>query len=445
MKELYVDGVLYRTSVGTEVDLYGWIKNRRDHGNVIFLDICDSTGWMQVVVDKSRFSEEQFNLISKLTVESSVLVKGKLALTGKKTPTRNLEIRAESVELIGAANLGLTPSPRGNSFDIFDERLQDHLLTNRHFYLRNEKIMAILKFRHHLMGLVHEWFRADGFIEITAPILTPTPLYEGRSAIGLELYDEDIFLTQCVGFYLESAVHAFERVYNIGPSFRGEEGRSKRHLTEYHHIKAELAFGDLEDIITLVENLISFVTQRCSGEARIADLATVVGRPLCLDGLTPPFPRLSYCEAVTILQQRGVDFEFGKSLGSDEEAMLSENFSQPFWVVGIPRTIEPFPYVIDSVDPRLTRTADLIATNGYGELLGVAEKIHDPAMLDERMAEKGKSDPLYQWLRDMRQFGCVPHIGFGLGVERFIRWLMNIPHVRDTIPFPRTFGRKVRP
>lgn len=304
--------------------------------------------------------------------------------------------------------------------------------------------MAILRFRSVLMTQMRRWFEENGYLEINAPILTPVPLYDDSTAIPIVIHGEQVYVTQCVGYYLEAAAHAFERVYNMGPSFRGEESRSRRHLIEYWHIKAELAFSNLEDIIKTVEDIIKFLTQECW---RLSDdMLSVIGTNMCLDGLEIPFARISYEEAISRLQSEGVAIEFGKSLGSEEEEMLSRMFTGPFWITGIPRVVEPFPYVIDSTDTRITRVADLIASNGYGELLGVAEKIHDLPMLDERLEEKGKRDDArYEWIREIHQLGCVPHTAFGMGVERLIRWLLNIPHVRDAIPFPRVFRRRIMP
>ncbi|HEX9503943.1 MAG TPA: asparagine--tRNA ligase [Patescibacteria group bacterium] len=438
MKKHYVSDLRERLNGDENVTLYGWIKAKRRHGNLLFLDVADSTGSIQVTFERGKCQEITFETAKTLTNESSVKVQGQLRMHGQQR-----EISAYCLDVINKASIDVTPHVR-DSIDIFDPALQEQLLSNRHFYLRNERVMAIMKFRHMLMGCVHHWFRAQGFIEITAPVLTPISLYDDRSAIALHVDNQDIFLTQCVGFYLEWAVHAFERVYNIGPSFRGEESHSKRHLMEYWHIKAETAFADFEDVVTQVESLISHVTQMCC--ERAGDLAATIGNPICCDGSKPPYPRILYSEAVEQLQRAGAEFEFGKSLGSDEEELLAKEFHQPFWIVGIPRSIEPFPYVIDQADNRVTRTADLIATNGFGELLGVAEKIHDLSMLDVRLEEKGKAgNPKYEWMRDLRKFGCVPHVGFGLGVERFIRWLTGIPHVRDTIPYPRTFRRRIFP
>ena len=422
----------------SSIVLLGWVTRKRTHGSVAFLDIVDSTGSIQAIANKSDVDEDTFNVFKKVNYESAVKITGKLIKTNK-----GHEIHAESISVIGDATKQLSPRPRSD-FDIFDPSLADHLLRNRHAYIRNPKIMAILRFRHILMSHMRDWFNKNHFIEINAPILTPVPLYEDGSAMGIKVHDEDIFLTQCVGYYLEASVHAFERVYNMGPSFRGEESRSKRHLMEYWHIKAELTFGDREDIMGLIESIISYLTEKCHEDSQ--EILKTLGVEMCTDGLKTPFARISYEDAISYLKKNGFDIEYGKGLGSKEEEALSKLYDGPFWVVGIPRSIEPFPYCIDQSDDRVTMVADLIASNGYGELLGVAEKIHDFGMLQERMQEKGKLDDMrYEWVREVHQMGCVPHIAFGMGVERLIRWLLNIAHVRDAIPFPRTFRRHVYP
>ena len=438
MKTVYVGDLLSHPS-GIDVHLSGWLRSRRESGGIVFLDICDSTGVIQAVCEESLLSPKVFQAVRRVSLESAITVKGSL----REHRNRQREIHVIEFSVIAEDTLRISPSPR-KPIDIFDESMTDHLLRNRHIYLRNPQVMAILRFRSSLMAFVREWFQKNRFLEIDAPILTAVPLYEDGSALKLDVHGESIFLTQCVGYYLEAAVHAFERVYNMGPSFRGEESRSRRHLMEYWHIKAEIAFAGLDDIIRLVEEVIQEITNRCQNE--LVDVPRTLGTSMCLDGLNPPFPRIRYEDAVRRLQSRGFDIVFGKGLGSAEEAELSKDFQSPFWVTGIPRCIEPFPYVIDQDDPRITRVADLIASNGFGELLGVAEKISDPNMLAERMEEKGRLyDERYEWVRDVHRAGCVPHAAFGMGLERLIRWLLNIPHVRDAIPFPRTFRRRVYP
>ncbi|MDD2758541.1 MAG: asparagine--tRNA ligase [Patescibacteria group bacterium] len=423
-----------------KVSLAGWIANRRRMGKVIFLEICDSTGSIQAVFDKKESGHEQFELAKRIPPESAVEISGDLV----ERHDGSKEILAKNIKIVGLADLQISPRPRSD-FDVFNEKIANQLLSYRHLYLRNKKIMAILRFRSLVMGIVREWFAANKFLEFDAPILTPTPLYDGSTAIPVEVHGDSVYLTQCAGFYLEAAVHAFERIYNMGPSFRGEESRSKRHLMEYWHIKAELAWGDREDIIKLVEDIIIYTTDEC--QKRGKDILSTINTELCTDGLKVPYPRITYEDAIRHLSKNGFsDAQFGQSLSSAEEEKLSKMFDSPFWIVGIPRSVEPFPYSIDPSDQRITMVADLIASNGYGELLGVAEKIFDPDMLDERLKEKGKSEESrYQFVKDVHHAGCVPHIAFGMGVERLIRWLLNIPHVRDAIPFPRVVRRRIGP
>lgn len=438
MKTLFVTDFLAVNPGGT-VTLQGWLKHRRRQGKIIFLDITDSTGTIQVVIERSSVSEHEFDRASNITLESGVEITGDLS---QQSDGQN-ELHAKSFVVLGEATLRLDPQPRSD-FDPFDERHTNQMLDYRHIYIRNPKVMAVLQFRAQLMRIIREWFYKNRFMEFDAPILTPTPLYDGKTAMSINVHDENLFLSQCAGFYLEAGAHAFERIFNMGPSFRGEESRSKRHLMEYWHIKAEVAFGNREDIIKLVEDILIYVTHECQEKSQ--PLLKTLGTKLCLDGLDAPFPRISYEEAVAYLKKQGFDATFGQALSTKEEEVLSKLYSSPFWIVGIPRDVEPFPYVIDPNDTRVTMVADLIASNGYGELLGVAEKIHDPLMLDERLDEKGKlHEPRYQFVRDVHQAGCVPHIAFGMGLERLIRWLLNIPHVRDAIPFPRVVRRKVYP
>ena len=292
------------------------------------------------------------------------------------------------------------------------------------------------------MRVVREWFELNGFLEFDAPILVLAPLYDDSTAMKINVHGQDAFLTQCAGFFLEAATMAFERVYNMGPSFRGEESRSKRHLKEYWHIKAELAFGDRDDIIEIVENLLSHLYNRLPEEC--AEEMEYLGATLRPNDFQTPFPRITYEDAVAHVQAKGSDTVLGVGISSKDEEELAKLFDGPFWVMGIPRNVEPFPYVIDEENPTVTKVADLIAPRGYGELCGVAEKIFEPQMLDERMGEKGKlGDSRYDFIVDVHKAACVPHIAFGMGLERLLRWLLDIPHVRDTIPFPRSAGRNI--
>jgi asparaginyl-tRNA synthetase len=441
MKKLYINDILKNVDSEQEVEVLGWIAFKREHREMLFLDLVDSTGSIQIIVRREDASDDLFARAQGLTPESSVRIVGRISRSQK---TGSIEIEARQIELIGDASLDISPRPRTH-FDIFASKFADSTLKNRHLYLRNEKMMAALRVRHTLFGIVHHWFREQGFIEIHGPILAQVPLYDDKTAFSLDFFGSQVYLNQCVAFYLESAVHAFEKVYNIGPSFRAEESRSRRHLAEYWHVKAEIAFNDFQEIMDFAESMIAHIVKQI-GTSSIDDLK-ILEAAIDADRLSSiPYPRITYQEAFEILSGAGLNLEWGESLGAEDIQVLSQRFSTPFWLTGIPRSVEPFPYEIDPIDPRTTKTADLIAPEGYGELLGIAEKIYDPDQLLARMKEKGReSDERYRWYYELRRYGSVPHSGLGMGVERVLRWLLKLNHVRNTIPFPRIFDRSPYP
>jgi asparaginyl-tRNA synthetase len=438
-KKLYVRDLLNPVKIpdGEQVELLGWIRSRRHHSHVVFVDVVDSTGAIQLVLNETTTDETQYGAAKSVPIESAIRVAGTLNTSDKG----QREIMVNAFTVISVDSLCLQPQPRAG-FDIFDPKMAKHIIANKAVYLREPHYMAILRFRAKVMQIVREWFELNGFLEFDAPILVLAPLYDDSTAMKIDVHGQDVFLSQCAGFFLEAATMAFEKVYNMGPSFRGEESRSKRHLKEYWHIKAELAFGDRDDIIEIVESLLIFVHARVNEVCK--EEMTVLGSSLRSADFRAPFARITYEEAVKHVQSKGSDTKIGVGISSKDEEELAKLFDGPFWVLGIPRGVEPFPYVIDETNPTVTKVADLIAPRGYGELCGVAEKIFNPLMLNERMGEKGKlGDPRYDFVVDIHRSACVPHIAFGMGLERLLRWLLDIPHVRDTIPFPRLAGRSI--
>ena len=443
MKSVFVKNIL-DNDIATVHSLSGWVKAKRESKQTVFFDLADSTGHIQLVLEKAAVGNDLFDLAKKTTVESAISVSG----TAEVGDLKKKEIKVSSFSVISKSTKHYTPELRSD-FNIFDEKYTNQILSNKHLYVRNPKLMAIQKFRNLLLYYMRTWFFENNFTEIATPILSPIPLYDDSTAMAVTVSknknEQTVFLSQCAGYYLEASAMAFERVYSISPSFRDEESKSPRHLLEYWHIKAEFAFGNIEDIIQAVESILKYLTEKLKEKEEIAELFQVLGTELCLDGLSIPFPRISYEDAIIFLQKKGCEVTFGESISSqEEEKLLFEKFKSPFWITGIPRKIEPFPYSIDEKDARITKTADLIGSNLKGELLGVAEKIYTIGMLDERLKEKGKyGKEKYEWIRDIHQVGCVPHVAFGMGLERLVRWLMNIPHVRDVHPFPRIFDRKI--
>jgi asparaginyl-tRNA synthetase len=308
VKEHFIVELLGKSHVGESVLALGWVAAKRKFKDLVFLDLADSTGRIQVVAD-NRHNSEAFSTCQTILPESSVMVTGRL----QSGQSGQLELLADEVQLIGGVAEPVSPSPR-SAFDVFDDAFVDQVLRYRHLFLRNERLMAALRFRHLLTGILHDWFREQGFVQVDAPVLTQLPLYDDDSAISLEFFSRKVFLTQCVAFYLESAVCAFEKVYNLGPSFRAEKSKSRRHLAEYWHVKAEIAFADLEDIMSFTERMISYIVLRASQECN-AELEAF-GRALAIEQIIrAPYPRLTYSEAWGRLRAGGLDPEWGRSFG----------------------------------------------------------------------------------------------------------------------------------
>jgi len=437
MKNTFIEDILKMDSE-TEIFLLGWIASKRKYKKVIFIDVIDSTGKIQAIIEKHE-NNDLFHKVASCKIGDAIRIKGKLMCD--KTQK---QIVLEEIHVISRNNVHLSPNPYKLS-DIFSEKYVNYFMNNRHFYMKHPKFMAVLRARHKMIDSLRDFFKKQGLTEITAPILTQIPLYPENTAFCIDFWGTKVFLTQCVAFYLESAVLSFEKVFNIGPSFRREKSKGRRHLAEYWHVKVELAWANIDDIIRFAEDMIYYLAKQLRQNAR-SELE-VLNVFIDLDKLRPPYPQISYDEALEILERKGKPLEWGRSFGADEEKLLSEEFQTPFWIRGIPKVIEPFPYELDENNPNITKVADLIAPEGFGELLGVAEKIWKYDKLIRKMQEKG-IDPKtkkYEWYLNLREFGCVPHSGIGIGVERVLRWLLKLSHVRDTIPFPRTFQRKPYP
>ncbi len=443
MKKEYIKDILKRKN--KDVVLYGWIKSKRVSKEIVFLDVVDSSGQMQAVVDKKNVSS--WNLANQIAPESSVLIKGVL-----KRGKNNLEVGVKTIQLVGDAKLNLSPRPR-QDFDIFGSSYADYVLKNRHLFLRNPKLQAVLKFKHKFLINLHKWFTEREFLFLDAPVLTELLLYDDDSAFKLDYSDkisgkQEVFLSQCNTFQLEAAIHSFEKVYNMTPSFRAEHSKSSRHLREYWHLKVEIAWANLDDLIKIAGEMLYAVAKNTVEEC--GNELEVLGVKVDLDKLKPPYKQITYDEALKIIHSKGNKMKWGKSFGVEEEMILTKEFGENFlFIRGIPCSAEGFPFSRDKSNIKITRTCDLIAPEGFGELLGTAEKITDKKELLERMKEKGKTTPeqmkRYQWYVDLRDYGIIPHGGIGMGIERVVRYLLKIPHVRDTISFPRLYGRYPNP
>lgn len=437
MKTFYIDN-LNSLKEGDSFSLYCWLKSLRSHGKVIFYQVVDSKGEAQVVLKIENFSEDKFKILSSVKEESALLIKGIF---------QSNELKALDVDVIAKNEFDFSPKPRSD-FKIFDNKHLDHVLKNRNIYLRNKKVNSVLNFKSKYVFELHKYFQEKDYVLIEAPVLTEKLLYDDDTAFSFNYQGRDVWLSQCCTFQLEPSICSFEKVYNITPSFRAEHSRSDRHLNEYTHLKVEIAWAKLEDLIKISENLVFSVAQKMKvrGEKELMFL----GHEIDLECLRPPYKRITYCEASRILNDSGCKFEWGKSLSKSDEAFLTKYFGEkPLWIQFIPRSAEGFPFKIAEHDERLTVVSDLIAPYGFGEILGAAEKICSKEELLKRMNEKGKDAPgqieRYQDFVDLRESGLPFHGGIGMGVDRVARFLMGLKHVKDVMPYPRLFGRRWNP
>lgn len=418
---------------GEVVTIKGWIYNVRSSGKVKFVVLRDGTGLMQGVLFKGECSEEAFQEFEKLTQESSVEVIGKL----RKEPRSpgGFELGVQSIKIVQVAEAyPITPKEHGVEF----------LMDNRHLWLRSQRQWAALRVRSTVMFSIQEFFEKEGFIRFDAPILTPSSCEGTSTLFSTPYFDETAFLTQSGQLYGEVGAMAFGKIYVFGPTFRAEKSKTRKHLTEFWMVEPEVAYADLYDNMTLGERFIEHIAQSVL-EKRAPELKILERDISKLEVLRGPFPRISYDEALKILERRGVGIPWGEDFGAPHETALGEEFGKPVFVHHMPAQIKAFYFKqSDTVGgPAVTGTGkyalgcDLIAPDGYGEIIGGGQREESVEVLKRRIAEHGLSEQDYSWYLDLRRFGSVPHSGFGLGIERTVAWMTGVEHVRETIPFPR--------
>jgi len=413
---------------GEEVELRGWIWRRRSHGKLIFIDLRDSTGVVQVAVSASRMDPDSFSEASRAGRESSILVRGIVA-RDPRAPG-GVEVRCTSLKLIGPA-FGDFPIRKGVGGRV--------LYDNRHLYIRSPRITAIMRVRSSLLRAIHEFFRARGFVEIGCPTLVTAAVEGGASLFEVNYFGKKVYLTQSVQFYQEAAVFSLEKVYSIQPSFRAERSRTTRHLTEFWHVEAEMAYAGLDQLLETIEELVRYSVKRVA-ELSESELR-VLGRRIRVEEVEGRFPRITYSEALDILARHGVNADWGIDIGAEEERIISSEFRNPVFLTHFPRRLKPFYHKPDPSNPEVTLSADLLAPRGNGEIVGSGVRIEGYEELRGRIIEEGLKPEDYSWYLDLRKYGSIPHAGFGLGVERVLKWILDLPHVRIAALFPRTPSR----
>jgi asparaginyl-tRNA synthetase len=417
---------------GQEVILQGWLYNLRESGKLLFPLFRDGTGIIQGVVVKSAVPPEVFDSVRGLTQESSLRVTGKVR-ADKRAPG-GFEMDVLNVEVLQRIPVEtpypITPKDHGIEF------LMDH----RHLWLRSTRQRAILGVRHEIIKAVRDFFDDRGFTLVDTPIFTPTACEGTTTLFEVNYFDDKAYLTQSGQLYNEANAMAVGKTYCFGPTFRAEKSKTRRHLTEFWMVEPEVAFAHLEDAMTLGEELVAFIVGRVL-EKRRPELQTLERKIENLEKIQLPFPRMSYDEAVKILQGKGCEIKWGGDFGGTDETLLSEGSEKPLLVHRYPSAVKAFYMAPDPVRPEVALCVDMLAPEGYGEIIGGGERLADLALLEQRIDEHKLPRKAFEWYLDLRRYGTVPHSGFGMGIERVVAWICGLEHVRETIPFPRMLYR----
>jgi asparaginyl-tRNA synthetase len=421
---------------GEEVQLNGWVVKTRSGGKIVFSIVRDSTGEIQVTTKKGNVCDECLKVADALSLECSVSLKGRVR-TDPRAPGGK-EIVATGLELIGASQ----------DYPIFGEGHNPEVLLDlRHLHVRSKELVAIMKVKDAVLYACREWFRNHNFYEVTPPIIMSSSCEGGSTLFELKYFEDKAYLSQSAQLYLESLIFGLENVYSITPSFRAEKSRTTRHLAEYWHIEGEMAWTGLYEMLDMLEELVSHVCNKAAEQCD-AELKMLGSDPGYFKSLKPPFPRVTYDEAVKILQADGFEFRWGDDFGTHEERQISLHYDRPAFITEYPLAVKAF--YMKAGKPGLARqgegretvlNVDMIAPKGFGEIIGGSERETDLARLEQRLRSQGEDPAQYAWYLDLRRYGSVPHSGFGMGAERLVRWICNQEHIRDTIPYPRTISR----
>ena len=414
---------------GQEVTVRGWVYNTRSSGAVQFVLVRDGTGVVQCVAVRGALPEGVFERAQRLTQESAVTVSGQVrkdwrAPGGYELTLIDLQVVHE------AHDYPITPKEHGPDF----------LLTNRHLWVRSSRQYAILRVRAQVERAIHEFLDGQGFVRSDSPILTPAACEGTSTLFETDYFGDKAYLSQSGQLYVEATAMAFGRVYCFGPTFRAEKSKTRRHLTEFWMVEPEMAFADLNDVILLAEDLVTYVVEAVLRQRR-KELEAIQRDTTLLAKVSPPFPRISYDEALEILARKGTRIEWGTDFGGGDETLLSQEFDKPVFVHRFPAKAKAFYMQPDAWRPEVALCCDLLAPEGYGEIIGGGQRIHDLALLEKRLEEHKLPREAYEWYLDLRKYGSVPHSGFGMGIERMVSWICGIKHIRETIPFPRLLYR----
>jgi asparaginyl-tRNA synthetase len=427
MAHIYIENIAAHD--GQEITLKGWLYNKRSSGKLHFLQVRDGTGILQCVMFKNDVPPEQFACADHITQESSLIVTGTVRADARAP--LGFEVSVGDLQVVHAAQeYPITPKEHGVAF----------LLDHRHLWLRSARQHAILRVRSEIIRACRDYFDGRGFTLIDAPIFTPAACEGTTTLFETAYFDEKAYLTQSGQLYVEAGAMAFGKVYCFGPTFRAEKSKTRRHLTEFWMVEPEVAFMDLAGDMDLAEDFIVYVVQR-TVQNRRRELEMLERDVTALERVQKPFPRIAYAEAIEVLQRKEFAVAWGADLGADEETALASSFDRPVLVHRYPVESKAFYMKGDPNDPRVALCVDVLAPEGYGEIIGGGQREDDLDVLTRKIAEHQLPMDAFSWYLDLRRYGAVPHAGFGMGIERAVAWICGLHHVRETIPFPRMLER----
>ncbi|MGB2867980.1 MAG: asparagine--tRNA ligase [Bacteroidota bacterium] len=428
MARVYIENL--EPYVGQEVQLRGWLYHKRSSGKIRFLLLRDGTGVIQGVMVKGQVSDETFAKFDELTQESSFGMTGNVRKDARAPGGYELDVRDVTIYQV-ANEYPITPKEHGIEF----------LADRRHLWLRSSRQHAIMRIRHRIIKAIRDFFDGRGFTLIDSPILTPNAVEGTTTLFDTEYFDlGKAYLTQSGQLYAEAGAMAFGKVYCFGPTFRAEKSKTRRHLTEFWMVEPEVAFNDLNDDMDLAEEFLEYIVQSVLKD-RAPELAALERKTDFLQNVKKPLPRISYDEAVEILKKKGNAFEWGNDFGAADETVISEQFDRPVMVHRYPSQVKAFYMKRDPANPKVALAVDVLAPEGYGEIIGGSQREDDLDELLKRIQEHKLPQAAFEWYLDLRKYGSVPHAGFGLGLERTVSWVCGLDHIRETSPFPRMIYR----
>ncbi len=415
---------------GQRVVVRGWLQNKRSSGGIIFLLIRDGSGVIQCTLRKGDVDDKVFQEFLSAGVESTVKLEGTVREDSRAVGGREIQVDAGKLEAAALDEFPIAKKYHGPEF----------LLDQRHLVVRTDKMRSMLKIRAVVLSAARSWFDAHGYTEVQVPTLTSAAVEGGSTLFEVKYFDEKAYLTQSWQLYAEALIASVGKIYTVAPSFRAEKSRTRRHLTEYWHLEAEVPWCDLDGIMEVEEQLLSHVVRQLLERSK-TELALFGRKAADLERVQPPFPRISYDQALEMIGGEKAGIKWGDDLGYEQEKLLTTHFDRPFFVTRYPKKAKAFYHKPDPENPEVTLSVDLLAPEGYGEITGGGQRIEDYETLVRRIKEERLDPKSYEWYLDLRKFGSVPHSGFGMGLERAVSWICKLEHIRDAIAFPRLINR----